>query len=337
MDIKYHNWLNIEVTHTYFTNSICTNIHFTPLQNTVTSCKNYNILLQQKLNTTSFYVGNKKSTFEKEDFRAIQPMYFQIISEDLFFFNYTDISAKPSALLFFETSANIDIQNSDFASDKNLILHRPLVFNISLPYNNVQIEIQPMYGDPIISTSVDGTKNSEYNINLSSQESGVYQLLINGEIKETFFVSSKELDTNCIGVLCIHPLDVISQSLDTPLKIRFQTRSTYREYQIVVPSKRKINISEMTVSGGDGEKYNGPEQTKMFNGQTAQVFTSAIPLPLEKEPKTHPKLYLDFTNQYSNRSNQMEMLLPNPNTQNLKPYNRKGDTNSFCSSNIVYV
>ncbi|UTW66989.1 hypothetical protein KFE94_02415 [bacterium SCSIO 12643] len=337
MDITYHNWLNIEITHLYFTDGICSNIHLNPFQNTSTICQNYNILLHQKQNTTSFFVGNKKSNYTQEDFLAITPMYFQITSDDLYFFNYTNISPTPDSLLFFETSSHINIQNGDYASAKNLISHKPLVFDISIPYNNVQIEVQPIHGRPFISESVDGTQNSEYNVNLVTQETGVYQILLNGEVEETFFISTVELNPNCIGILYLNPLEVISQNLSTPLKINFQTRSTYREYQIVVPTKRKINISSITIQGGNGEKYSGPKEDKILNGQTAQVFTSTSPLPLEKEPKTHPKLYLDYTNQYSNRTNQMEVLLPNPDTQNIKPYNLKGDSNSFYSSNIVYV
>ncbi len=337
MDISYHNWLNIEITHSYFTGDICSNIRLTPFQNTSTICQNYNILLHQKQNITSFYVGNKKSNYSQEDFLAITPMYFQIISEDMYFFNYTNITPKRSSLLFFDTNSNINIRNSDFASAKDLIPHKTSVFSISLPYNNVQIEVQPIHGKPFISESVDGTQNSEYSVNLLNQETGVYQILLNGEIEETFFISTKELNLNCIGILYVNPLGIISQNLSTPLKINFQTRSTYREYQIVVPTKRKINVSSITIQGGNGEEYSGPKESKILSGQTAQVFTSALPLPLKKEPNTHPKLYLDYTNQYSNRTNQMEVLLPNPDTQNIKPYNLKGDSNSFYSSNIVYV
>lgn len=341
MDVKYHNWLNIEVNHDYFLGNICSTIHFDPFESTTPICKNYNILMQKKSNTTSFFVGNRNSNIGSDDFKAIEPLYFQIVSENNHFQNFTNITPKEHSILFFKTTVqNLGshmLQNSTYVSDENLITVKPPHFNIPLPNKTVQVEIKTASGTTVVKQSVDGQLVSNYVVDLLNQDTDIYQTWIDNQLQETFLVLLEPLQPNCIGILCIEPLKINNLNKGITLQLNFKARSTYRQYKVVVSDKRKITVSNISIRGGANEKYRGPEETLIVNGQTAQVFTSSVPIPLQKEPKSHPQLNIEYTNQFSNRNNQLEILLPNPNVETLKPYNLEQDTSSFCSTNIVYV
>ena len=341
MEITYHNWLNIAVTHTYFVNDICSTVHFNPLKTTAATCKNYDILIHKKSNTTSFFLGNRDTSINSEDFLAIEPLYFQIISESNYFHNFTDVNPKEHTLLHFQTTpeniASRLLQNTTYVSDKNLIAYKSPHFNISIPNKEVQLEIKTLKGTTILTDKIDGTQTSNHSVNLINQNSGVYEIWVDNNLQESFLLMSEGLDANCIGILCIDPLELISSNQETTLQLDFHTRSTYRKYQVIVSKKRKINVSNIAIQGALDETYTGPEDTLIMNKQLAQVFTSNTPIPLQKEPESHPHLNVTYTNQYSNRNNQLEMLLPNPNVETLKPYTPKEGATSFCSTNIVYV
>jgi hypothetical protein len=51
----------------------------------------------------------------------------------------------------------------------------------------------------------------------------------------------------------------------------------------------------------------------------------------------HPQLQVNYSNEFSNRENLLEIKLPNPETEQLKKFNQKENDGSFLSSTIVYV
>jgi hypothetical protein len=341
MDLKYHNWLNIEVTHNYFVEDVCSIIDFAPFKDTTTISKNYNILIQKKSNTTSFFIGNRNTQITSEDFHAIEPLYFQIISENNHFHNFTNINPTEHTILNFQTTPqNINtgrLQNGTYVSTENLISFKPPHFNISIPNKEVHLEIKTSQGNSILTQTIDGQKVSNYSVNLTNQDTAIYQIWVDNIEQESFLLISGGLHENCIGILCIDPLELLKSNNETTLQLNFQTRSTYRKYQIIVSNKRKITVSSISIKGISDEKYTGPEETPIINGQIAQVFTSSTPIPLQKEPVSHPQLNINYTNQFSNRNNELEILLPNPNVETLKPYHSDKDSISYCSTNIVYV
>ena len=65
----------------------------------------------------------------------------------------------------------------------------------------------------------------------------------------------------------------------------------------------------MNISGLTDEKYQGPVEQEIIGGQTAQVFTTANPLPLQNKLEESPQLQVTYSNDFSNRKNQMEIKL----------------------------
>lgn len=341
MDISYHNWLNIECTHNYFEGDICRILKFLPFQETVTIFKNYDILIQENANISSFFLGNRQSNISLIDMENIAPIYLQVISENTFFSNFTNIDLLENSILFFPTTnSTLDtgtLQHTALVSQKDLINYKTSQFSITVPKETELLEIKKGNGETVFSQNVTNKSLLEFSINLTHQDMGMFQIWINQQEHESFLLVTEALHPKCIGIICMDPLLLIKQAETTHLQLNFNSRSVYHKYKVVVSEKRKINISNISITGALNVHYEGPIESQLVTGQNTQVFTSEAPVPLKEKPKEHARLGIDYTNQFSNRKNKMEILLPNPNVQTIQPFQSNSNSKSYCSINIVYV
>jgi len=345
MDIRYHKWLELEVTHTYFVDNVCSVLNLVPTDTTAQIFKNYQILLKRHANKLSFFVGlaEGESLDVLKQFEGISNLYFQVLQEDNFFFSYTDIEfSNEEELLFFsnlnkDTSAT-QLQLSQFANKTDLVSKRPEVFNVSLKPDDTLLEVKSFDGTVVITEDVSNVENPNYVVNLGGQESGVYQLFTNGQLTDTFFMTSETMEINAIGVIQLH-MESLKNSYQDGLTyhIDFDSRSVHRQYKVVLPTARKIEVTTIEIQGMENEKYHGPEQEKLMGEQMAAVFTSDIPLQLKIELDKHPQLNVIYTSEFSNRTNELEIKLPNPGLERITKNINEENEVSFFSSTIIYV
>ena len=345
MDIRYHKWLELEVTHTYFKDNVCSVLNTVPTGTTAQLFKNYQILLKRHANKLSLFVGlaEGESLDVLKQFEGISNLYFQILQEDNFFFSYTDFAFSiEEELLFFsnlnkEASAN-QLQQSQFTNKTDLVSKRPDVFSIGLKTEDTSLEIKNSEGTSIINEAVSNAENPNYVVNLSGQESGVYQLFINGQLMDTFYMNSERFIQNTIGVIQLN-MESLKNSYEDGLTyhIDFDSRLVHRQYKVVLPTARKIEVTTMEIQGMEGEKYEGPVKEKLIGDQTAEVFTSDIPLQLKIELDKHPQLNVVYTSEFSNRTNELEIKLPNPGLEGITKNINEENEVSFFSSTIIYV
>jgi len=345
MDIRYHKWLELEVTHTYFVDNVCSVLNLVPTDTTAQIFKNYQILLKRHANKLSFFVGlaEGESLDVLKQFEGISNLYFQVLQEDNFFFSYTDIEfSNEEELLFFsnlnkDTSAT-QLQLSQFANKTDLVSKRPEVFNVSLKPDDTLLEVKSFDGTVVITEDVSNVENPNYVVNLGGQESGVYQLFTNGQLTDTFFMTSETMEINAIGVIQLH-MESLKNSYQDGLiyHIDFDSRSVHRQYKVVLPTARKIEVTTIEIQGMENEKYDGPEQEKLMGEQMAAVFTSDIPLQLKIELDKHPQLNVIYTSEFSNRTNELEIKLPNPGLERITKNINEENEVSFFSSTIIYV
>jgi len=345
MNITYHKWLEIEVTHTYFIDIVCSVLNLVPTSATAQILKNYQILIKRHANTFSFYVGLTEgaSLNVLEQLEGISNLYFQVLLEDNFFFNYTDMEfSNETALLFFsnlnkEPNAT-QLQQSQFTNETDLVSNRPEIFNINLTAEDTSLQIKTLDGTTLISEDLSNTGTLNYGINLSSQESGVYQLFLNDKLIDTFFMSSERTALNAIGVIQLNMESFKNIDAEDPTyHIDFNARAVHRRYKVVLPTERRMEVSTLKIKGMENEIYNGPVKERLMGEQMAEVFTSDIALPLKIALDKHPQLNVVYTSEFSNRTNELELKLPNPSVEQIAKNTNEENEVSFFSSTIIYV
>lgn len=345
MDVRYFKWLELEVTHTYFIHNVCSVLRLVPTSATAQIFKNYQILLKRYANKLSFYVGltEGESLDVLTQFEGISNLYFQVLQEDNFFFSYTDIEFSNEEELLFFSNLNKDagatqLQLSQFTNQTDLVSKRAEIFTVSLKPNDTLLEVKTLDGTVVINEDVTNAENPNYVINLSNQESGVYQLWLNGELTDTFFMTSESLEPNVIGVIQLDMESLKNNYQDgLTYHIDFDARAVHRQYKIVLPTARKIEVSSLEIMGMENEEYDGPVKEKLIGEQMAEVFTSDIPLQLKLELDKHPQLNVTYTSEFSNRTSELEIKLPNPGVELITKNTNEENEVSFFSSTIIYV
>lgn len=336
--------MQFKVMNNYFTDGVCSDFGMIPFKSTSRDMRNYEILMKKEGNLFSFYAGiNIQESFDiNTNFNGLKDLFFQLVNKDELFFNYTAIpSVNEQQLYYFENAANTSnpqfFQKSQFVTQQDLIGYKPKRFNVQLPNKEVIVEIKTTNNHLVTTAKIDGSIVKNYLISLKQYDDGVYQLWLDNQLQQTFFMS-EDIVQNCIGIVRINMEEIIAQySNNTVYTINFNTRSVFWEYQVVVQKNRKIKVIEMNISGLNDEKYLGPVEQEIIGGQIAQVFTTSNPLPLKNKLEESPQLQVIYSNDFSNRKNQMEIKLPNPNTEQIKKYNQGENKGSFFSSTIVYV
>ena len=345
MNLNYHKWLDFEVTNSYFSSGESSGFHLVPFQKTTRQMKNYEIMMKKGSNRISFYAGiGVAETFVIDtEFKGLNDLYFQLINEDHLFFNYTDVPfVNDNELYYYENGINSSEPNlfhkSDYVNKEDLIGYKPKKFNIQLSGNEVKIEVKTGAGKIINSTIISGSDVKNYLVNLTHYDDGVYQLWMNDELQETFFISNEEIVKGCMGIIKIDVNKIIIQyQNELKYSIKFNARFVYWQYQVVVPKSRKIEVFEMNVLGIDNEEYIGPIEKEIIGGQTAQVFTTSKAMQLQNKLETNPQLTVTYSNEFSNRKNELELKLPNPEAEQIKKYNQGENEGSFFLPTIVYV
>jgi len=345
MNVRYHKWLELEVTHTYFIHNICSVLRLVPTSATAQIFKNYEILLKRHLNTVSFFVGLTEgaSLDILKQFEGISNLYFQVLQEDNFFFSYTDIEYSNEEEFLFFSNLNKDagatqLQGSNSTNETDLVSKRPEVFNVSLKSDDSLLEVKTLEGTVVISEAVSNAQNPNYVVNLSSQESGVYQLWLSGELMDTFFMTSERMELTAIGVIQLQMESLKNNYEDGfTYHIDFNARAVHRQYKVVLPTERKIELSTIEILGMEGEKYNGPIKEKLIGDQVAEVFTSDVPLQLKEALDKHPQLNVIYKSEFSSRTNELEIKLPNPGLERITKNINEENEVSFFSSTIIYV
>ena len=343
MKTNYHKWLELKVINNYFPRGICEVLNIVPSKETARHFKNYNMLMKKNGNRFSFYIGTaSQSTFDfNKDFEGLTDLYFQVITDDPLFFNYTDIPyLNGQQICYFDNTSNPEVpdrlQQNQFTGTEDLIAFKQKRLTVQLPAGKTDLEIKKNDGESIKKVSVDGSKAKNYQLDLNSQDEGVYELWLNNQRQEIFFLGGK-LPENCLGVLHFNIENLIHGDNGPRYNLTFNARSVYWQYRVVVRETRKIEVVDMRITGVREEKYAGPEKQQIADGRTAQVFTTTTPVRLQYRLAVNPQLQLTYSNDFSDKTNQLDINLPNPDIEELKKYHQGEHEGSFLLSTIVYV
>lgn len=124
MNIKYHKWLELKVTNRYFKGSICPVLSLLPIEETAVALKNYNVLIRKNDNIFSFYCGTEAETFDiTNELSGLKKLYFQVLTEDSLFFNYTEIPKlnQPELFLFQNYKDSSQLQIEAYVTDDDMM------------------------------------------------------------------------------------------------------------------------------------------------------------------------------------------------------------------------
>jgi len=345
MNVKYHKSFECEINHTYFSDGVSSIFSLVPLKETARILKNYDILLEKQQHLFSFYTGLKaEDTFEIDtQFSGVSNLYFQLVADDPSFFSYTNVKARSESQVYYFSNENTtkeqqQLHDSNGVTAQDLISLKPQIFNVEIPSGEFHLQVKRSSGEVVIDEQMSKPQKLSYTVDLRSHENGRYELWLNDKIHEQFFMSNEQLPSNCIGVVQLN-IDVLQKNYVSDLRysIQFNSQSAYWRYKVVVADSRKINVVDMRITGVEDEIYGGPIDQEIIGGQAAQIFTSKTPMALHKNLEEHPQLIVSYANGFSNRTNELEIKLPNPGIENITMNNNEENEKSFFSSTIVYV
>lgn len=298
--------------------------------------RNYRITFKKETGNISFFIDSKSNSIVNH-IQGLDKLQFQLVNKDPLFFNYTNLlKLKDNESYFFQNTLNNTLQNNEFvdSSDSVIVCHKR--FNLSLPPEEVAIEIKTDQGNTVLSTSSNRIENLP--IDASSLDTGQYQIWLNDKLNQHIFITCEKIFDQSIGILSIDINSLISGTKEVKsLVLNFNARSAYFTYQVVVPSTRKIEVKELAVSSPNGEVYLGPKEQTIIGNQQAQVFSSKTPNKLQNQPNKFPQMKLIYANNFSNRNNQIDRNLPYPELDGLQKYYSGNGQEGHVLTTIVYV
>lgn len=342
MDIQYKKWLDITLSHTYFKDGKSTIFELIPLQDTAQILQNYKMLMHKRGHVFSLYLGlkNGENLDLSTQLEGIKELYFQMTTNDIQFFNYTDLELMTdNQRLYFSNNAlgtpTGQLQKSTRVSAQDIITIKPKIFSMRLPSGEIQIEVKNTLGISVFQKSITSPSEINYGIDLSPQSDGLYEVWVNGQLEETFFACAQELPPNNLGVIHINIAALLENNQeDMQYHIDFKSREVYRKYQIIIPESRNIDVTDIQIKSPQGELYEGPLENEIVGGQTAQVFKSKTQIALQQQSEVSPELTMSYTSRVSHTASTLDMKLPNPDVGSIS---KEENEESFFSSTIVYV
>ncbi|GAA3591237.1 hypothetical protein Q4Q39_15875 [Flavivirga amylovorans] len=340
--MNHQHWFTLSIEHQYFYNNECDVFELLPTHETRRIMKNYGIRFQKLGHQyyASAVVAPSKEVWE--ELQMTEDLYFQLINTDPNFDNYTNVALpkKEDSVLYITNSKVTNKQNNEEIATPLGIETRPLRFHVNVSKTETTSVVvknnegQEIFNQPSL------TNRSNVSVDISAFGSGVYQLWINGSLSSTFFGTSQILHTNCYGILHIQMRNIqesLKENTTPSLQVNFESRATFWEYVVVVPKDKKIEIQKMSIESVDSEQYIGPEKKIVLKGQEAStVFTSTNAIKLYQKPEKHAILKIQYTNQFSDTLQELDMKMPVPGVSSIITENENNE-NSYYSQTIIYV
>lgn len=344
MNVSYHKWLEIEVLHSYFEKDICRDISIIPLGETVKKLENYNILFRNQENVFSFFAGIKADhTFAiAEVFEGLEDLNFQLVTQDPVFFNYTNLTPLFEDKIYYfssekESETDNSLHNNTAASEQELVAFSPKKFDQNIEDGVTSIDVTNSQNETAFTANLEGSPESVI-VDLSPFDDGVYNIKENGNLKKRVFCTDDRFNAGAIGVINLNIKSILDNSSgENEYTIRFNAREVFWQYQVVVPMSRNLEVHSMEIKGMADEIYDGPEKITIVGGEDAGVYTSNIPMALRDKTDKNPVLLVSYSGEHSNRTDDLELKLPLPNSEQLKIFNTGENEGSFYSTTIIYV
>ncbi|MEX6627285.1 hypothetical protein [Tenacibaculum salmonis] len=341
MNKQHIHWFTLIIEHQYFKNNECTIFDLLPVYETQRILKNYGIRFQKYQNKYHAYAEVDSSKKIGEELKNTEDLYFQLINSDPNFNNYTDITSqkKEQSVSYITNSEIINRLNKETSvAPKTYLEVRSLRFNLSIPEKKITTIIIKTDNQEIYNQKF-SEEQSNIPVDITAFGIGVYELWINGVLSNKFIGLSNTLSTNCYGILHIkmrNILESLKENTIPLLKIFFNARSTFREYVIIVPEDKKIEIKNIEIEASEDEQYKKPKKELYLGNQKANVFTSTNAIKFSQLPKKHAVLKIEYNNQFSDALLELEMKLPVPAISSIIK-KEKNNENVYYSQSVIYV
>lgn len=342
MQVNYHKWLECEVTNSYFKNGESSIFDLMPFRQSAGQMSNYSVLLNQTRSSFSLFVGiNDNAGLDIESqFEGITELYFQLVVKDHLFFNYTNMNMNSEDEIYLFSNADASgngqkLHDGEFASEEEKIKLRQTVFNYMIPDGEVKLEIKTEDGTVVAENQYSNSGDTNLLLDLQNQELGVYELWLNDQKKERFFLIDQTLEPACVGVVRINMQSMIDNYEEgMKYSIDFDARSAFRSYKVIVPTSKTIH--EIKITGMEGEIYPDPVEEDFMGDKKALVFTSDTALPFRQILDKNPVLKITYASQFTDED-KITLDLPNPSVESISTKTNEQNEVSFYSTSIIYV
>ncbi|WP_340198815.1 hypothetical protein [Ascidiimonas sp. W6] len=341
MNLIYKKWLDLKVSHGYFPDAICKVLTMVPFRETEQILKNYDILLNHKSGTFSFFIGRNEgeATTLKEKLQGISDLYFTIKVNDTMFYNYTEIPfPSDTKTLFFEnnqSALNKTLQKNNHVGMEDQISIRAKSFSLIIPDNTTKLMVKDGEGDVVFEAINIPPSLNHYQVQLRGASPGIFELWMNDELIEKFLYLDNLVRSD-MGILRLAVADISDLEQIPEYNIDFKAREVFWQYKIASTST-KTTIKKMLVSRGKENVFEGPQNEQLPNGQEIRTFLSSAPMMLQEELEQPPLLSLNYTGNFSSEISSLELKLPNPQPMELQSFKNQQNESHLLVSTIVYV
>ncbi|WP_075342974.1 hypothetical protein [Tenacibaculum agarivorans] len=342
MNKTYKHWFSLLFNHDYFPNQECTVFNLIPVQDSLKTIKNYRIRFQKDKNEFKCFIEVPETKEIWEELDNAEDLFFYVENTDPYFYNYSDIEhLKDEHVTHYFTNDDITNRFNEkiSISPTTKITIQPLSFNLKvdkLQSNTIAVKYKSQ--NIVNYTSQKG--ESTIPINLSAFGSGQYELWINNILQNKFYATSTMPSLHSLGILHINMRNIresLKENTLPKMNINFSARAAFREYVVVIPEYKKIEIKNISIDSGGNETYSPPEKKVVFQEHgESYVFVSEQPLKFYQKTKAHPLLKIQYMNQFSDVLIEHDLKIPVPNANSIK-IKSKNDEDTYYSQSIIYV
>ncbi|WP_299625674.1 hypothetical protein [uncultured Tenacibaculum sp.] len=342
MSSMYKHWFTLEIVHSYFQNNECTVFDLFPTQYTARILKNYGIKIQKIANKFLFHVNTRDTKQVWEELNNAEDLFFQLLNADVNFDNYTDVllPKKENTVQYITNDDVINRFNETSSVSPKILETYSLRFAVeTIKEKEVVLSVRNKGKEIYKIISPENQRTTS--IDIEAYGNGVYELWIDNVLSNTFYGTTEIPKQNLYAMVHINmknAVESIKENRTPVLKVNFKARATYREYVVVVPDYKKIEIKNIKIEGIDEEKYNAAEKKEVIESLgESYVFTSTNPIAFSQKQLKHSVLKIEYVNQFSDTLLEEEMKLPVPNTSSIKIKNNQDNESSYYSQSIIYV
>ncbi len=344
MQLLYKEFVNVNLNHTYFVDGLNGEFSIIASNETKVKMKNFNILGKLRTKDFKLFCGLISENHQiADEIRGLEGVYFFLINNDPYFFNYTNLGLVKSyeEILYLTQGKgnNEGLHVNESVSDEDKLVLSSLRFNLALKAEeSTKIELKNKSGNVLIDYLSD-KEELVYDVNLKPFGEGAYEIWMNDELLHSIFASSQTPPNNCVGVIHLNAREILEDISDKQIvnySINFEAPSCYWQYEIISSRDAKIEIEELEINANNGLSFSA-EKGEIMNGDEATIFTSKEMKRIVNKQDKNIELVVKYRNLHSNRLSEMTRVLPMPDITRVRRQKDENGNMVRFAPTLIYV
>ena len=357
--MEYSKLFNIKIYHDFNSSGLNEDFVIKPTKECNKKLKEYGLLVRKNSCGLTILFPKIKNEILKEIEEKIK-FEFLLVSENEYLLNFSNLPLEENKQQIYYLS-NIDADKvyrnnlhnlNTNISENDRISIKPLLFTYTVESVNtsVNVEIKNYFKEIVKSDKVYPIDNKyNYHINLSSLNSGFYELIVDGTSKLKFYASDEIIGSSFLGVIEITREDMSEKEY----KITFKRRNSIWRYYVEAKYRNEIKKDDLKLyfpkSVFDDLSITVPNSFNVVNGKveieadsesTNSDSTNVILFKLFDSLPLYEEAYKGIDLKIDKNASSFEIKnLANPSVKNISRslVNGKPTGNKYYSDIYIYI